>query len=124
MDTALDVTVISPLANYCRDRTLRDPDFALAQAHREKWRITGEACRRQSVAFIPLPVETFGAWHDGAVDQLVRLARDLARKTCATQSVTIKHLFQRLSVLPQRGNATLLLSRQPYFPSAVVDGDI
>ena len=123
MDAALDVTVVSPLAAYNLNGCLRDRDHALDKAQNSKWRLVGEDCRRESIAFIPLPVETFGAWHHNALDNLSRLARDLARKTSSIESIAINHFFQRLSVLLQRGNATLILSRQPSFPPASVSGD-
>ena len=71
-----------------------------------------EACRAQRVSFIPLPVETLGGWHPEAEKQIARIGRELARSTAGTdQKTTSNHLFQRLSLALQKGNAALILSR-------------
>ena len=71
-----------------------------------------DACDAQRVSFIPLPVETFGGWHPLAERQISRLGRELARSPAnASQEVSSKHLFQRLALSIQKGNAALILSR-------------
>ncbi len=71
-----------------------------------------EACRAQRVSFIPLPVETLGGWHPEAEKQISRIGRELARSSLGTdQKTASNHLFQRLSLSLQKGNAALLLSR-------------
>ena len=71
-----------------------------------------EACSANRIAFIPLPVETFGGWHSEAEKQIKRLGRELARSTSGTdQKTSTNHLFQRLSLTLQKGNAALILSR-------------
>ena len=71
-----------------------------------------DVCDAQRISFIPLPVETFGGWHGEAIRQIGRLGRELARSAPgAQQKLTSKHLFQRLSLALQKGNAALLLSR-------------
>ena len=64
------------------------------------------------ISFIPLPIETFGGWHPEAEKQIARVGRELARSTAGTdQKTTTNHLFQRLSLTLQKGNAALILSR-------------
>ena len=81
------------------------------------------ACAQVNVSFIPLAAETLGGWHPEAADQLTRIARTHARQTVAPESVTIKHFFQKLAITLQRANATMILSRQSFFPESEVDGD-
>ena len=82
----------------------------------------GEACRREGIAFIPMPWETLGGWHEETVNQAKKLASAQARQTGEDQSVVTRHLYQRLSVLLTRGNAALLLNRLPTFARPDVDG--
>jgi len=59
-----------------------------------------------------LSVETLGGWHPEAEKQIARIGRELARSTAGTdQKTTSNHLFQRLSLALQKGNAALILSR-------------
>ena len=59
-----------------------------------------------------LPVKTLGGWHKEAEKQVARIGRELARSTAgADQKTSINHLFQRLSLTLQKGNAALILSR-------------
>ena len=72
-----------------------------------------EACRDEGLAFIPLPVETFGSWHKDAAKELRRIAIAAAKNRGKEENVAVKHFFQKLSVTLARGNAALLLSRMP-----------
>ena len=61
---------------------------------------------------IPHPVETFGGWHPTAARHISRIGRELARSpACVSQDTASKHLFQRLALSIQKGNASLFLSR-------------
>ena len=75
-------------------------------------RAAHDACNAQRISFIPLPVETFGGWHPEAVKHIGRLGRELSRSPAGvSQDTASKHLFQRLSLSVQKGNAALILSR-------------
>ena len=75
-------------------------------------RAAHDACDAQRISFIPLPVETFGGWHPVAAKQIARLGRELSRSPAAVpQDTASKHLFQRLALSIQKGNAALILSR-------------
>ena len=76
----------------------------------------------QGKTFAPLPVETFGSWHNAAADHIKRLGKALGRNTGQDEGDTTMHLFQRLSLLLVRGNVSLLINRIPDFPGAEVDG--
>ena len=111
-DAALDVTVISPLQAAVVDREAEDSGYALRYAWDRKMRAAFDACDAQRVSFIPLPVETFGGWHPIAARQISRLGRELARSpACVSSDTASKHLFQRLALSIQKGNASLFLSR-------------
>ena len=123
-DTALDVTVVNPLQTTLVERAARntEPGHALTYAFDWKMRKHGEACRREGMVFLPMAVESLGGWHDLAVEQIKKIATAQARQTGDEEAVAIAHLFQRLAVLLQKGNAALLLNRIPSFPEPHEDG--
>ena len=123
-DTALDVTVVSPLLTDRLDNSITTPGYTLEEAFNNKCRDYLEACEREGLSFIPLPVETLGGWHKRAVDQLRKLAKAQARTTGKEEDESIRHLFQRLGVLLVKGNAALILNRIPSFPLPEQDGDL
>ena len=69
------------------------------------------------VAFVSLPFETLGGWHEVTVREVKKIGSALSRHTGSNEGETIKHVIQRISVLLIKGNAALLLNRQPSFPS-------
>jgi hypothetical protein len=123
-DTALDVTVVSPLLTDRVDNSITTPGHTLEVAFNDKCRDYLQACEREGISFIPLPVETLGGWHKKAVEQFRKLARAQARSTGKEEDDAIRHLFQRLGVLLVKGNAALLLNRIPSFPLPELDGDL
>ena len=89
-----------------------NPGNALKIVWERKMRSAIDACSAQRIAFVPLPVETFGGWHIEAEKQIERIGRELARSTSGSdQKMSSNHLFQRPSLKLQKGNATLILSR-------------
>ena len=121
-DTAIDITVVNPLQVTLLDRAADTPGHALTHRYNEKMAKHGTACSGAGLAFIPMPVETLGGWHDQSVLQVKKIGSALARHTGQEDSVTINHLFQRLSVLLAKGNAALLLNRIPLFSQSEVNG--
>ena len=107
------LSVIKPLQVALVDRCAAEAGHALDVARRRKLDQSWEACREEGLAFIPLPVETFGSWHKEASKELRRIAIAAARNRGKEESVVVKHFFQKLSVTLARGNAALLLSRLP-----------
>ena len=94
------------------DQEAAHPGYALKLAWERKMRSAFDACSAQRISFIPLPVETLGGWHAEAEKHIARLGRELARSTSgADQKTSTNHLFQRLSLTLQKGNAALILSR-------------
>jgi hypothetical protein len=95
---------------------------ALDTAYSRKMSHAGEACRREGIVFVPMPMETLGGWHDQTVLQVKKLTSAQARQTGEEQSETTRHLYQKLAVLLAKGNAALLLNRIPTFPNPDIDG--
>ncbi len=71
-----------------------------------------------------MAAESLGGWHPMAVLQVHKLAVALARHTGEDERVATRHLWQRLAILLQRGNASLLINRMPAFPSAAISGSL
>ena len=123
-DTAIDVTVISPLQHCEVRKAAQEAGSALEHRFDTKMSNYFDRCREQGIHFLPLPVETLGGWHPHAAKALTRLGRQLARQTGREEEETVRHFFQRLSVLLMKGNASLILSRTPTFSPPEVDGDM
>ena len=112
-DAALDVTVINPLQASLVARAATEPGHALNVAHKRKIDKSWQPCHDQGIVFLPLAVESLGAWHKSAIAEVKKLGSSLARHTGEEESVTINHLFQRLSIDLMRGNAALFNNRNP-----------
>ena len=112
-DAALDVTVINPLQDAEVHGAATTPGHALNTAHKRKLDKSWEACHRQGIEFVPIAVESLGAWHKTAVAEIVKLGSALARQTGDEESTTVQRLFQQLSLSLMRGNAALLNNRNP-----------
>ena len=82
----------------------------------------GELYQQAGVSFIPLPFETLGGWHVSTVKEVKKIASVLSRQTGANEGETISHIIQRMSILLIKGNAALLLNRNPVFPTSSTDG--
>ena len=113
LDTALDVTVVNSLRSDYVDQEAASPGYALVQAHKRKMAAIGEACKEQGIEFVPIPVEVLGGWSKEASRHISRLSRASAARSGKDDKEAQGHLFQKLGVLLQRGNAALLLNRAP-----------
>ena len=78
---------------------------------------------RQGIAFLPIVAETFGGWHSDTKRE-VKLGAALARHTGQDEGEATSHLWSRMSILLQRGNAAILGNRIPNQPGAYIDGII
>ena len=91
--------------------------YALGGYFKRKVAKSGEPCRQQGISFIPLAADTLGGWHSDTIsveiEQIQKLGRALARQSGEDEDKTIRHLFQKLSLLLMRGNSALLLNRVP-----------
>ena len=122
MDAALDVTVVNPLQSATVAGAAITPGHALNYAHDRKLRGAAEDCRKQGIAFLPMAVESLGGWHVAAVKEVKKLAAALARNTGQVEADVKRHIWGRLALLVQRGNAAILGNRVPGYPQVVVDG--
>ena len=113
-DAALDVTVVNPLQGAMVHQAAAVPGHALQAAHKRKLDKSWEPCHRQGITFLPIAVESLGAWHPLAVKEVKKLASAKARHTGEEESVEVNRLFQKLSVALMRGNAALFNNRAPY----------
>ena len=65
-----------------------------------------------------------GGWHTTAEKQVKKLGSCLARHTGQEEEEAISHLWGRLGILLQRGNAAILANRVPTYPEPAIDGII
>ena len=115
-DAAMDVTVVNP----CQAATTGG--HALQHAYTRKMRGAADACQQQGVAFLPMVVESFGGWHEASVREVERLGAALARQTGQEEEEAVRHLWGKLGMLLQRGNAAILANGVPSFPAPAIDG--
>ena len=73
-----------------------------------------DRCAAEAISFIPLAVDTFGGWHEAALDVIAKLGRQLARQTGKEEEDVTRQL--KLSVLLTRDNMAMLGSRTPTLP--------
>ena len=116
------MTVINPLQAQLVRQAATKAGHALETAYNRKMTQAGEACRREGMVFIPMPWETLGGWHDETVAQVKKLASALARNTGQEEQEAFTHIWGRLGLLLQRGNAAILNNRVPSFPDPHVNG--
>ena len=119
---ALDVIVVTPMRQDLVEAAATNPGHALSVKYDEKLNGAEELCRRQGMAFFPLAAETFGGWHRVGEREVKKLGSALARHTGQEESEAVHHLWGRLAILLQRGNAAILGNRVPNFPLPQVDG--
>ena len=123
-DAALDVTVVNPLQDATVVGAAATAGHALTFAYERKMTAAAEDCQQQGIAFLPLAAESLGGWHQTAEREVKKLAAALARNTGKPDGEAAAHLWGRLGVLLQRGNAALLGNRVPAPPDAAIDGII
>ena len=122
-DCALDVTVVSPLQQALISKASEEPGAALTFAYDRKIRQSYDACHKEGISFLPLPIETLGGFHPTTTSTISKIARALATHSSKPASEVSSHLFQRLGILLTKGNSALVLSRAPSIPASVLDGD-
>ena len=99
-----------------------EPGHALQFTYDRKVRGAAEDCQRQGIFFLPFVVESMGGWHATAERQVKKLGSCLARHTGQSEGEAISHLWGRLGILLQRGNAAILGNRVPTYPEPTIDG--
>ena len=112
-DTALDVTVVSPLQTSLVSQAAREPGVALQTRHTDKLRKHQQSCHQMGLVFTPLVCSTFGAWHEKAVEVFKLLSHAVSNFEGSDSGDVAKSFFARLSVKLWQGNAALINSRHP-----------
>ena len=69
-----------------------------------------------------MAAESFWDWHSAAEQEVKKMGTALARHTVQEEGEAVSHLWGRLGVLLQRGNADILANRVPALPRAIIDG--
>ena len=121
-DAAMDVTVVNPCQVATVMGAATTAGHALQHAYTRKMRGAADACQQQGVTFLPMVVESFGGWHEASVREVERLGAALARQTGQEEEEAVRHLWGKLGMLLQRGNAAILANRVPSFPAPAIDG--
>ena len=112
-DAALDVTVVNPLQAALVHDAAITPGHALTTAHNRKLAKSLEPCQQEGITFIPMAVESLGAWHKCAINEIKKLGCAKARHISEDESTEVQRLFQKLSVALMRGNCALMNNRVP-----------
>ena len=121
-DVALDVAVVNPCKGGTVVEAAAVAGFALNDTFKSKMQKSAEACQREGVIFMPMVTESFGGWHEVAVTEVERLGAALARQSGQSEDEAVRHLWGKLAILLQRGNAAILANRVPEFPAPAIDG--
>ena len=101
-----------------------EPGYALNLRHQQKLSKYGDKCLREGLKFCPIVFKTTGGWHPEAQTLPKRLGVSLARASGGEEGEVVHHLFDRLSVILMRANATLLLNRVQSFTRTDTDGHL
>ena len=112
---AFDFTVVSPFVADILPQTAERRGFAAERAETLKEDKSYEACRLQSIRFVPMAVETTGGWGQAAIQTFRVLSSMLSAQTGRSQSEELSWMYQRHSVALQRDNARMILSRAPQY---------
>ena len=105
------------------DRAAEEPGHALVHRYEQKMAKYSEACLGEGIVFTPAPFEVLGGVHESTASIITRLGQALAQSSGQEEDIVVKHLFGRMSILLQRGNASLILSRTPNYPHPQIDGN-
>jgi hypothetical protein len=60
--------------------------------HEAKVRKYGDRCATEGLDFVPLAVDSFGGWHEVALQTLTKLGRQLARVVGKPEAEQVLHL--------------------------------
>ena len=110
LSTSMSITILALLSATLVRGASEVDGYALGGYFKRKVAKSGEPCRQQGISFIPLAADTLGRWHSVAIEQIQKLGRALARQSGEDEDKTIRHLFQKLSLLLMSGNSALLLN--------------
>ena len=110
---ALDLTMISFLQQQTLSGAAISPGHALRVEETRKMNANADSCHAVGVFFVPSVVEALGGWSDEATCTITSIGRLLGQRLGIPPHESTRHLFQRLAISLQRGNAALWIRRQP-----------
>jgi hypothetical protein len=87
------------------------PELALQVKPPRSRRTTAMPTDAVGIDFVPLAVDTLGGWDPEALFHFKWIAHNTGRSANLDACTMTRHLFQRLSLLLQRGNAIFLADR-------------
>ena len=119
---AFDIAVTSPLCASNLQQASANTGAAVKKRKQLKINKHFQSCRQQGISFVPLVVETLGGWDGEASFHLSKIAEMTAQRSNKKAAMVSRHFFQRLSVLLQRANASLMATRAPPSPPPHVTG--
>ena len=99
---ALDVAIVHPLTPARLTSSASNPGQTLITAFNNKCRHTLEACSDEGIVFVPVCQESLGGYHERSASVLKRIALAQNRAKGTDETETIKHFFQKLSVILQK----------------------
>mmetsp|Transcript_56209 Transcript_56209/g.90963 ORF Transcript_56209/g.90963 Transcript_56209/m.90963 type:complete len:176 (+) Transcript_56209:773-1300(+) len=79
---------------------------------KRSFRGTEEACRNQGVTFLPMVIETTGAWSEDATSVLLLMAKAMAVRSGRAAKEELQELLQNAAVSVRRANARACLRRR------------
>ena len=111
----LDVGITNPTNTNVLAHAARETGYAANQYSESKRAKAANSALFEGSVFLPLIAETFGGWHNVAVEQLKRIACSVASQTHQAVGLETQRLFQRLAITIQKHNATMIGLRIPVF---------
>ena len=115
--------MVNPMRADLVERGAREAGAAVQHAFTAKMAKYDERCAREGIVFLPLAADTFGGWHEVALEVFKRMGQQVARQVGREEEEAIRQLRQRLGILLMRDNVAMLASRAPTLPPAEIDGD-
>ena len=119
---AFDVAVTSPLCASNVQQAASNTGAALEKMKATKNAKHFVSCRRNNISFMPLVVKTLGGWDSEASFHLQKIAEMTSQRSSERAAGVTRHFFQRLSVILQRANASLMATRAPPLPPPQILG--
>ena len=105
--------MLNPLQGALVHDAAITPGHALTTAHNRKLAKSFEPCQQEGITFVPIAVESLGAWHKSGIKEIKKLGSAKARHIGEDEGVEVQRLFQKLSVALMRGNCALMNNRVP-----------
>ena len=117
---AYDITGINSLRSDLVERAVLDPKKVVQIAHDKKQRSVGAQLRAEGISFYPIAFTSLGLWHRVAVTEISRLVKSKCLRLGLEEKKTLDQEMKMLSVVIQKGNASMLVGRQ-IFPANEVN---